>query len=237
MASSSSASLPLPSSKIPRSTASLSISATTPTPLIFPDAVHACLCSLLKWRDLLSLSETSKAVKDDYDGMLTEADFYWCKKGRVSTLLAFLRRQRNLRKVAIWSTELFPPLLAPISSGKFGLLRDLSLQHRIPVTSLSALAGLIAEGALPILKEFYMCRGQEKGAVPAIMAGFQAGGCPLLETLDVPYPFIDGFIDEEGYLEQEDVEQTERDLEAVVNALLLWGLNQACNVCVVTDGL
>ena len=126
--------------------------------------------------------------------------------------------RHTLRICGLGSSSCF---LASIGLGHFRQLKELILlEEKIPLTCLSTLAGLIAEGALPVLESFYIYRSQERGATGTgvIMHGFQAGGCPLLIMLDVPIPFYRTSVNANGQeVKEKDEEQTERNMEALAD--------------------
>lgn len=74
----------------------------------------------------------------------------------MASFFAFVRRQRLLRWITITSTQMLPPFLVSLGQGNFELLQSLVLEESIPTSHLSTLAGLITEGALPLLEEFQM---------------------------------------------------------------------------------
>lgn len=190
-------------------------------PLLFPDPANECLCSLLPWRDLLSLSVASKAVKGDHDGKLQVAHLYLQSDHPVTSFFAFVKRHHNsLRRLHIHSPGLLPSLLICFDRGQFRLLKEVSLYGTIPLNCVSPLAGLLEEVALPVLEEFSMGYWQERGTVAAIMQALQTGACPLLKGLEVDLPILDTYEEEDGTEEvMVDEEQTQRDMEAIANAL------------------
>lgn len=143
----------------------------------------------------MTLSLVSKQVKEDYDDKLDAANLYWHDDLPITSFFGLARRHPNLRSLEICSEHLLPSFGASIGRGQLDLLKKLILPAEIPLNCLSTLAGLIAVGALPLLESFEMCKWQETGATAAIMRGFQAGGCPLLRELMVPFPT---FADEDG---------------------------------------
>ena len=141
----------------------------------------------------------------------------------MTSFFGFAKRQNKLHSLEICGLNLFPCFLAALGLGHFCQLKELILPGKnIFLNCLSTLAGLIAEGALPMLAEFKMLKSQKKGAVATIMRGFQAGGCPLLTTLQLPIcfcrpaPTLNAHGMEARVL---DIDQTEQNMEALANAL------------------
>jgi hypothetical protein len=166
----------------------------------------------------------SKEVKCDYDGKVAEARFCW-EEGLpiITPFFKFVRRQKALHSVTIFASKLFPSFLVCLGQGTLNSLRNLYLMEPIPTDQLCAFAGLVAEGALPLLEELDMDTCSESGAVPAIVAGFQAGGCPFLNVLELAIPVLsseqdDEDEDDDDWQPEYDEEETERNLEAIANA-------------------
>lgn len=162
----------------------------------------------------------SKAVKEDYGGKLEYARLHYHNGLHATSFFGFARRQNKLRHLEIRGADPMPYFLASTGLGHFVQLKELTLLvENIPLNGLSTLGGLIAEGALPVLELFEMCKSQEKGATVAIMRGFQAGGCPLLTKLDVPVRSFRTSVSAYGHeAKVKDEEQTERNLEALAKA-------------------
>lgn len=174
---------------------------------------------MLKQNDLLALSLVSKAVKNDYGGKLEHARLDYRNDISATSFFTFTRRHQNLRQLEICGLGLAPCFLASIRLGHFRQLKELILPDKnIFLNCLSTLAGLIAEGALPVLAEFKMLESQKKGAIAKIMQGFQAGGCPLLTTLKVPISFYRTFVTADGIEARVlDIGQTEQNMEALAS--------------------
>jgi hypothetical protein len=188
-------------------------------PLIFPDAVIEFLSSLLRDKDKLKLSAVSRAVNEEFGGKLEWVTLRWRKRTPTASLLALLKRQECLLSIGASSTFVLPPLFTAISRGYCPFLTRLSFGEwrmgnpgPLPTSIFSALAGLIKLGALNSLEDLLLGRC-EKGGVEILMQAFEAGGCPKLNNLGLP---LVHYIDRKA--ETYDLEQTERNLEALADA-------------------
>jgi hypothetical protein len=212
-------------------------------PLLLPGPVNECLSNFLRNSDIKTLSSVSRAAKNEYGGKLKKVTLLWENKA-TDSLLALLERQESLRVIHTNSTSLLPSLLIAIDRGYCSFLTSLRLcgwgienhDKRLHNSSISALAGLMKQGALHSLEKFKMDPG-EKGGVEMMMQAFKAGACPNLESLDVPLVyFIELGIYLEGTDSEYDLEETHRNLEALADAFEARRTNATCKSLRVLDG-
>lgn len=191
--------------------------------LALPDVANECVSSFLPGKAILNLATASNPMKKDYGGQMKEITLWGHDDLSGSSLFTLLQRQKRLQSIILKSSaKLLSFLFVPLARNDLCFLRVLELKGmRSSISCLSALAGMVTQGALSLLERFQLFDCKKCG-IEVIMKPFKAGACPYLHTLALPIPFYETYFDEEGNhdeFDHYDDEQTDKDLKAILQAL------------------